>query len=196
MKLTTLFAAFLACATAAFAATIPANDPDLFWHLASGDWILDHGRLLDRDVFSFTMTGTPYNVGQWLGEVALALAYRAAGWLGIDLLRAALVGLATLFASRAVLRLQPHPAWATAPLLAAILVSKSDWGDRPQLFTLALFPLFLDLLLAVRGGADVRRLALLPPLVLLWSNLHGAFVAGEALVAIFAYVAFRARSGA
>lgn len=188
-----MLAAFFAVVALALAASEPAKDPDLFWHLASGEWMLDHGRLLDRDIFSSTREGATYAVGQWLGQLVLALAYRAGGWAGIELLRAALVGIATLFLARAVLRLQPHPGWAVLPIVAAILVSRLAWGDRPQLFTVALFPVFLDVLLRARLGGGRRALLLLPPLALLWANLHGAFPLGLALVLAFATEAILTR---
>lgn len=193
MRATTVLAAVLAALVGTLAATFAANDPDLFWHLASGAWMLDHGRLLDRDVFSTTMAGTPYSVGQWLGEVVFAALYRAGGWLAIDLLRAALVAIATFFTARIVLRFQPHPGWAIAPIVATVLISKFLWGDRPQLFSLALFPICLDTLLAARFGAS-RRIWALVPLLLVWANLHGAFVAGIALLAVFVIEAWIART--
>lgn len=186
MRGTTLLASLLAVATGALASALPAGDPDLFWHLASGDWMIAHGRLLDHDVFSFTRVGTPYASGQWLGQVVLAAAFGGAGWAGIAVLRGLLVACGTFFLARATLRLQPHPGWAAIALAAAILVSKITWGDRPQLFTLALFPLLLDLLLAARLEGRTRRLVLVPIVVLAWTNLHGAFAAGVGLVAIFA----------
>lgn len=192
MRATTVLAAVLAALVGTLAATFAANDPDLFWHLASGAWMIDHGRLLDRDVFSTTMAGTPYSVGQWLGEVVFAALYRAGGWLAIDLLRATLVGIATFFSARIVLRFQPHPGWAIAPIVATVLVSKFLWGDRPQLFSLALFPICLDTLLAARLGAP-RRIWILVPLLLVWANLHGAFVAGIALLAVFVIEAWSVR---
>jgi hypothetical protein len=36
------------------------NDPDTYWHLAVGRWILDHGAVPHSDPFSFTMTGAPW----------------------------------------------------------------------------------------------------------------------------------------
>ena len=104
MRASTLLAFLLASVFGVFAASFAASDPDLFWHLASGDRMIDDGRLLDRDVFSFTRAGSPYSVGQWLGQIVLALAFRALGWTGIDLLRGVLVGIAVFFLARAVLR--------------------------------------------------------------------------------------------
>ena len=190
---TTVAGALFATAASAFALLIPASDPDLFWHLASGDWMLDHRELLTLDVFSFTRSGVGYRTGQWLGEVVLALVFRAGGWLGLELLRASLVGVAAFFASRATMRVQPHVGWAAIPVIATILVSRTIWADRPQLFTLALFPFVFDLLIAARLEGKGRRLALLPFLFLAWANLHGAFVAGLALVAVFVVEALLAR---
>lgn len=186
MTASLVLAALFASAAAMLAVTQPSSDPDLFWHLASGDWMLAHGRLLDRDVFSFTKEGAPYTAGQWLGQVLLALAFRAGEWPGLALLRAALVGVATLFLAAAVLRRQAHPGWAAPPIVAAILVSRLAWGDRPQLFTVALFPVFLYVLLRARDGGGSGALHALPLLMLLWSNLHGAFVLGLALLIAFA----------
>lgn len=193
MRATQLLAALFAAAAAALAVSEPVRDPDIFWHLASGEWMLTNGRLLDRDVFSSTRAGVAYDAGQWLGQLALALAFRAGGWLGLDVVRGAAVGIATLFLARAVLRVQPHPLWASLPILAAIVASRLVWGDRPQLFTLALFPVFLDLLLRARlGGAD-RALWALPVLALLWANLHGAFPLGLALIGAFTVEALLVR---
>jgi hypothetical protein len=192
VRATTVLAAVLAALVGTLASTFAANDPDLFWHLASGAWMLDHGRLLDRDIFSTTMIGAPYSVGQWLGEVVFAALYRGGGWVALDLLRAALVGVATFFTARVVLRFQPQPAWAIGPIVAAVLISKFLWGDRPQLFSLALFPAAFDVLIAARFGAP-RRLWVLVPLMLVWANLHGAFVAGLALIIVFVVEAWITR---
>src|SRR2546425_658316 len=158
--------------------------------------MLDHGRLLDQDVFSFTRTGATYQTGQWLGEVVLAFVYRQASWLGVDLLRAVLVGAAVFFVARATARVQPHIGWAAVPILATILVSRTIWGDRPQLFTLALVPAVFDLLLAVRLERRPRLLWILPPLFVLWGNLHGAFAIGLVLVTVFAIEAVLVRESA
>jgi hypothetical protein len=192
VRATTVLAAVLAVLVGTLASTFAANDPDLFWHLASGAWMLDHGRILDRDVFSTTMTGEAYSVGQWLGEVVFAALYREGGWLALDLLRGLLVGIATFFAARVVLRFQAHPGWAIVPILGTVLISKFLWGDRPQLFSLALLPACFAVLLAARFEAP-RRIWILVPLMFLWANLHGAFVAGLALVTVFAVEAWIVR---
>jgi hypothetical protein len=208
IRATTLAALFFGALAAALALLQAPSDSDLFWHLSSGEWTLDHGQVLDRDIWSFTRDGTQYSIGAWLGDVIIALAYRAAGWVGIDMLRAVLVGIAAFFTARITLRVQPHVGWAAIPILGTILVSRMVWGDRPQLFTLALFPVVLDALLAARLEprldppdrgwlrSSVGRLALLPPLFIVWCNLHNAFVIGLVAVAIVAFDAFIERDRA
>lgn len=186
MRATTLAAVVFAALAAALAVLQAPADSDLFWHLRTGAWTLDHGQLLDHDIWSFTKNGTPYNVGSWLGDVIIALAFRAGSWLGIDVLRTALVGIAAFFVARITLRAQPHVGWAAVPIIGTILVSHMVWGDRPQLFTLAIFPIVLDTVLATRADGRTRRLWLLPPLFLVWANLHNAFVIGLVAVAIVA----------
>jgi hypothetical protein len=186
MRSTTLTALLLGALAAALALLQAPSDSDLFWHLKQGEYTLQHGQILDRDAWSFTRIDTPYNTGAWLGDAVMALAFRAGAWVGIDLLRALLVGVAAYFSARVTLRVQPHAGWAAVPVLGVILVSRMVWGDRPQLFTLALFPVVLDLLFAARLEGRIRRLALLPFVFVLWANLHNAFVIGLVAVAIFA----------
>ncbi len=185
MRSTTLTAFLFAALGAALALLQAPSDSDMFWHLSSGEWTLDHGAVLDRDIWSFTRAGTTYDIGAWLGDVIMVLAYRAGGWIGLDVLRAALVGVAAFFTARITLRVQPHAGWAAPVVIAAILVSRMVWGDRPQLFTLALFPVVLDVLMSWRFEDRARRLVLLPVVFVLWANLHGAFAIGLAAVAIF-----------
>src|SRR5256714_11559515 len=78
---------YLAAAAFAIAVSLPGGDPDTYWHLASAKWMVDHGQLLRMDVFSSTVTGAPYSVGEWLRPIALYAAYLAGGWAGIALPR-------------------------------------------------------------------------------------------------------------
>ncbi|TMB79032.1 MAG: hypothetical protein E6J52_03480 [Chloroflexi bacterium] len=200
MRATTLSAFLFAFLAAALAMLQAPSDSDMFWHLEQGDWTISHGMVLTTDIWSFTRAGATYNTGAWLGDVVMSTAYgpqpvtgtfsgtdsSGLGWLGLDILRAVLVGFAAFFTARITLRVQPHLGWAAVPVLGTILVSRMVWGDRPQLFTLALFPLVLDLLFAWRLEGRTRALVALPFVFVLWANLHNAFVIGLVAVAIFA----------
>src|SRR5213595_115311 len=70
------------------------NDCDVSWHIATGQWILDHRAIPHTDPFSFTWAGKPWVPIEWLAEVIYASAYRLAGYGGIAaLVTAALMAL-------------------------------------------------------------------------------------------------------
>jgi hypothetical protein len=177
----------LALASAVFiiAVGLPSTDSDTYWQLAMGQWMLDHREFLRQDIFSSTVAGAHFGIGEWLGQIAFAGAFAASGWAGVAILRAALIATGSFFLVR-LARRGGTPWWISLPLVvAALLVSKITWTDRPQLFTLGLFPLLLELLLSLPAGFS-RRLLVLPPLLLLWTNLHGGYLLGLVVVGIFA----------
>lgn len=77
------------------------TDPDYYWHVGYGEWILAHGRLPESDFWSWTFEGHPYRLTQWLGEVCMALTNEAAGHLGTSTLAALLVTLTMAASYRA-----------------------------------------------------------------------------------------------
>jgi len=174
----------LAAAGFTLASGYPTGDPDTYWHLASGQWMLDHHQILRADIFSSTVSGQPYSVGEWLGQIVLTIVFNAGAWAGLAIFRGLLVAVAAFFIARLARR-------GGAPLVAALLVvvwalvfSKTRWTDRPAIFTFMLFPVVLDLLYSARAGSR-RALIAIPPLILLWANLHGGYPIGIALVLAF-----------
>ncbi|HYV21730.1 MAG TPA: hypothetical protein VEN31_03675, partial [Candidatus Bathyarchaeia archaeon] len=141
----------LAVASAVFivAVGLPSTDSDTYWQLAMGRWMLDHHAFLRQDIFSSTVAGAHFGVGEWLGQIAFAGSFAAAGWAGVAVLRATLLAVSAFFVVR-LARRGGTPWWISLPLVvAALLVSKITWTDRPQLFTLAIFPALLELLLSL-----------------------------------------------
>lgn len=166
------------------AAGFAPADPDLYWHLASGRWMLEHREILRTDVFSSTIAGRPYALGEWLGQVVLAVAFAAGSWPGLVLLRSVLVALAAFCAARIARRSGAPVPVAALALAVGFVATRSRWTDRPALFTFVLFTVVLELLFAARAGSR-RALLALPPLLLLWANLHGGYVVGLGLIGAF-----------
>lgn len=182
--------------------TPPVADPDFWWHLATGRWIVEHRRLPSEDPFGPPAEpGAPPFLRQvplrqyWLSQVLLHGVHTAFGLHGVILLRA-LVMLGTFWLLVRLLRL------GRAPLpLALLLVFLAAWAsvgelgiitDRPQLWTAFLSPLLLLLLEASLAGR--RRAAfLIPPLMLLWGNLHGGVLLGLGIMGLHAAGAVTAR---
>src|SRR3989442_2005026 len=97
LKATRIAPLYMAAASFAIALAIPPGDPDTYWHLASGKWMVEHGQLLRSDAFSSTVSGAPYSVGEWLGELVIYGAYVLGGWAGIALLPATVLAVGPFF---------------------------------------------------------------------------------------------------
>jgi len=182
----------LALAVFALAAFSPAalNDGDTWSHLATGEWILQHGAVPRADPFSFTFAGAPWTAHEWLSEVLFALAFRAAGWSGVVLLTGAAAGAATfVMANRAARDLTGIALFVVAALGAGLIAP--GLLARPHILALPLLALWGSGLLAARDRARAPSLWLLP-LMALWANLHGGFAFGLALIAPLALDAWLA----
>lgn len=162
----------------------PPTDPDLGWHLQTGRYILAHG-LPRTDPFSFTATTHAWTTHEWLSQVAMALVEQAGGLPGLSLFFAGVIAL-TFAAVYAASPGRPYLA-AFITLLAAV-ASAMVWGARPQLFNLLGLAACVLVLERVKDGRwPARALWGLPPLLAVWANLHGGFLAGVAL--LLAYLA-------
>ena len=152
-------------------------DGDLGRHLAIGEHILRSGSIPTSDVFSHTMAGDPLTPHEWLSQVAVAAAFRLLGLDGVVLLCALLIGLTFALVYRAAAARSGLPLAALAVTLLAAAASSLHWLARPHLFTLLLVVVWTGLLEAIRQGKRSGWWGL-PLVMLLWVNLHGAFVFG------------------
>jgi hypothetical protein len=59
------------------------SDPDIWWHLATGRWILQHHALPMTDPFSSYGLGKPWIVYSWMFDVIVQLLYRLFGYAAI-----------------------------------------------------------------------------------------------------------------
>lgn len=152
-------------------------DGDLGRHLAIGETILRSGSIPTSDAFSHTMAGEPLTPHEWLSQVAFAASFRLLGLDGVVLLCALLIGLTFALVYRSAAAHSGLPLAALALTLLAAAASSLHWLARPHLFTLLLVVVWTGLLDAIRKGNRTTWWAL-PPVMLLWVNLHGAFVFG------------------
>ena len=154
-------------------------DPDYYWHLSYGDWILNNGRLPTADFWSWTMKGTTYRLTQWMGEVVMALANRAGGEVGTSVLAALLVCLTLTCSYRAARCYLDNrlAALAVAVGCNAILVSLSC---RPHQFTHLGLACLTWIIAAYMTTGRRKPLYWIAPLFALWVNLHGGYAVGLA----------------
>lgn len=178
-----LLPALLAAAVVLFARQA-MNDGDTLWHVAAGRWMLDHRRLLRTDVFSYTFAGRPWHAHEWLGELFMALAWRAAGWSGVAVLGAAAAAAAVGLLARELLR-RLGPAGALAALVVAAGCFAPSLVLRPHLLVLPLVVLWTGCLLDARARRRAPALGW-AALMAAWANVHASVLFALALVGPFA----------
>ncbi len=175
---------------------VPLFNPDLFWHLSAGDWIVAHRALPRADFLSFSRAGSPWLDFEWLSQVVFSLVYALAGMAGLWLLKITFLGLGWFLVDRALVE-NRVPAAGRALGLALFGAGVFGSSDiRPDLFSLLFFGLLLWQLEAWRLGRLRRprlKLGLLFPLFALWADFHAGFFFGFALIGC--YVAAEALRG-
>jgi GNAT superfamily N-acetyltransferase len=162
----------------------PVTDPDIWWHLRTGQWIVEHGAVPTTDPFSSFGLGKPWVAYSWLFELLVYGLYRGLGLGGILLYRVVLTLAVALSVHRLVAKREPRFAVALGLVGAALLALLPLMNERPWLFTILFSALTLDVVLDLRAGRSTRAAWLLPPLFALWANLHIQFVYGLFLLAL------------
>jgi hypothetical protein len=167
------------------AALVSSTDPDYWWHLRTGQLIVANRAVPSTDPYSFTAEGEPWVAHEWLSEV-IVYATQSLGGYGLSLLLFVAVALATLLLTYRTSLWLGASRWAALVLFIwAGLMTVPYWTVRPQIFTWFLFATFIAVCLQHHRGGK-HRLWLLPPLMVLWANLHLGYAFGLAVVGVYA----------
>ena len=161
-----------------------AQDPDYFWHVTTGQLILDTGRIPSTDPYSFTWAGQPWTLHEWLSEVLIAGLLRVAGETG-TLVAFALIPVVVLGVLGWALRRRGVRVVAFALAAAPVAFLLAPYLTvRPQAISWLLLAILITLLLELRAQRAAMALVL-APLFALWANLHGLWVMGLGVVAAY-----------
>ncbi len=163
------------------------QDSDSFWQIKIGQWILDHHALPYTDFYSFTRPGAPWISTSWLSQVLFALSYAQWDWAGPVILTALAVALS---AAILVDLLDAHLEVPRAVLFAmlAVVLSLHHILARPHMLALPVMIAWVGMLMNAADRKVTPSWYWLP-LMSLWSNLHGGFVLGLALIGPMSFVA-------
>ena len=166
------------------AATTLLGDGDAGWHIRTGEYILDNHAFPRHDLFSFSMEGKQWFAWEWLADVALALAHRAAGLQGVVLLAGVVISITAAMVLEYMLWLRVNILVAITLMILSCSASMIHWLARPHMFTWG-FLIATAWLLEADRRTPGRKVYRLVPLVMVWTNVHGGFIA--LLVSIVVY---------
>ena len=177
----------------------PVSDPDFFWHLKVGRYILDHGAIPHNDLFTFTVSDHAFIAHEWLSEVVMALLTGIGGLAAVSAYFGVVTWLAFLGLLASMRRV--NFLFAGLALFLGVAAANPIFGPRTQMETFALAIGLIFLTRRYEDSGDRRWLYTIPPAFALWVNLHAGFTIGlvflaTALVGRFAGSVLARRAGA
>jgi hypothetical protein len=160
-------------------ASRPLSDADFWFHLKTGEYIVNTGLIPKQEIFSFTSYGSPWIAHGWLSG---ALFYVVYSRVGFNLLIFLFALLATLAFWLVFKRLDTHIVIKGFATLLGVWAVRPNLGVRPRVFSLLFASIFLAVLTHYARTGKGKAVWLLVALMILWVNLHGGFVIGLLLI--------------
>ena len=156
---------------------------DVWWHLKTGEWVLQHGDVPRTDPFSYPLADQPWIDIHWLFQVVLYGLFKLGGFPALIAFKTLVYGL-TFFT---LTRIHAKSGFSVPVALAFLLAANAAYERlvvRPEMMSAWFLALFLLVLTNLKRG-KTRGLWLLPLLQILWANLQGIFILGPIVVAAF-----------
>ena len=178
------------------------GDAGIGWHIRTGQMILATHTIPRVDPFSASSAGQPWYAWEWLYDVAVGWLDSSAGLNGVVLLTAVLIAGVFAWTFRLLLRRGTNFIVALVLVLLAASAAMIHFQARPHvvswLFTVVWFWILESAEKTCAGLPSASSseysaiksergwpLWVLPPLMLVWANVHGGFLIGFALLAIY-----------
>src|SRR3954453_12529046 len=73
------------------------SDPDMWWHLKTGEIIWNSHSIPRIDVFSFTTNSHAYTAHEWLAQLVIYASYHFGGYTGLMLWLCIVASLVSIF---------------------------------------------------------------------------------------------------
>ena len=166
------------------AAARPITDPDFWWHLKTGQYIVETKAIPTRDIFSTLKYGKEWVTHEWLSESLMYGVFRIAGYGGLIVFFALVITIAFWTMYRRCVERTGQPYIAGLVMILCATATVPAWGVRPQMFSILFAAVFLVILDAYCSDQKTRKVWWLIPLMIIWVNMHAGFAVGLALIAV------------
>ena len=167
-----------------YAGRIFTVDPDMWWHIKTGQTIVATHHWPTVDPYSFTVHGQPWIAFEWLGDALIGAVARVGGVRGLDALLIVL-GSAVMIALYVFATVRSGNSKAGF-LAASVLIALAtpSFTMRSQMLGYLFLILTLTALELFRQGKQ-WAIWFLPPLLLVWVNTHGSFIIGLGVIFVY-----------
>lgn len=167
------------------------REPDLWWQIRTGEWILEHHEIPKHDIFSYTFEGKEWINVKWGSEVLFALITKFSGPESVFVIQAIVSCLLVFFLIKISIGVRSPKSEVrskTIPLsiafLASLVAIEYRIIGRPEMFSHLFVVVFLFFQLRHRKELS-NKIFWLIPLQILWTNLHEAYGTGIVITGIF-----------
>ncbi len=174
----------------------PLADADIGWHIRTGELILASHNLPRTDPFSSTMQGQAWFAWEWLYDVLLVSLHTAGGLNGVVWLCALLIAFVLTFLLWQLLERGTGLVLAVVLMLLSTAVSAIHLFARPHIASWIFTLLWFTQLerweqwdRSTQGRLPRWIPCFFPVSMVLWVNVHGGWLLGMSLLAIYASAA-------
>ncbi len=162
------------------------RDAGTGWHIRNGQLMLQTHSATCTDPFSATMSGHTWYAWEWLYDVFIASIHHWLGLNGVVFFTAAIMAATFVLVFRLAMRRGGSLPIVLFMLVLSLGASAVHFLARPHVLSWLFTVIWFELLdSAAESNSERRRIFFLPLLMLLWVNLHGGFVFGFALLALY-----------
>ncbi len=164
------------------------RDAGTGWHIRNGQLMLAAHTITRVDPFSATFAGKPWYAWEWLYDALIAIVHQTLGLNGVVYYSAAIIAASFVVTLYFSMKRGANLLAGLFFLLLSIAASAVHFLARPHVLSWLLAVIWFDILdsaALVPTPMNNRRLYWLPILMLFWVNVHGAFLLGFALLAIY-----------
>lgn len=154
------------------------EDPDFYWHIKTGEVIVNSATLPSVDIFSYTFNGKHWVLHEWLFQVILYVIYHYFGFPGVSVLVALSYTTICYFLFKiAVVLLDGSEGQAL--IITLLCGGLFVWlTPRPFIATFLFFAFFLYRLIVFKYCKRYSALWVFPVIMIVWVNLHGGYFIG------------------
>jgi len=164
------------------------RDASIGWHIRNGQQILLTHAVTRADSFSSVMNGKTWYAWEWLYDVVFAAIHHVLGLNGVVFYTATIIAVTFVLTLHLGLRRGGSVPVTLFLVVLALAASAVHFLARPHVLSWLLTVVWFELLDSASMASiseQWKRLLWLPVVMLLWVNLHGGFILGFVLLAVY-----------
>lgn len=162
------------------------EDPDIWWHLRTGQYIIEEGVFPFQNIFSYSASSHIWIAYSWLTEIIFYnISLLGLNWL---IFFKAFLIVSTFTIVLNITYRASHKNFNLSVLITSLMayISSGSWLERPQLFSF-LFTAFFVYILRAFEYEEKKLLWFIPLITFLWVDLHIYFVVGIGMLFIYLF---------